>query len=128
MKTIDVTCAIISFNDKILVVQRSENMKLPLKWEFPGGKIENGESEKECIKREIKEELNIEIELISRLTPSKFDYPNFSIRLIPFIAKYIKGDIELLEHKQYQLLTRERLKGLDWAEADIHILNKYLEL
>ena len=61
MKTIDVTCAIISFNNKILVVQRSENMKLPLKWEFPGGKIENGESEKECIKREIKEKLNIKI-------------------------------------------------------------------
>jgi len=128
MKIIDVTCAIISFNDKTLVVQRDENMKLPLKWEFPGGKIEKGESEQDCVKREIKEELNIEIELISRLNPSKFDYPNFSIKLIPFTANYIKGDIKLTEHKQYLLLNKDNLKNLDWAQADIPILNEYLGL
>jgi len=128
MKIIDVTCAIISFNDKTLVVQRDENMKLPLKWEFPGGKIEKGESEQDCIKREIKEELNIEIELISKLTPSKFDYPNFSIQLIPFTANYIRGDIKLTEHKQYLLLNKDKLKILDWAQADIPILNEYLGL
>ena len=63
------TCAIISFDEKTLVVQRNETMALPLKWEFPGGKIEPAESEEDCIIREIKEELNIKIELISRLTP-----------------------------------------------------------
>ena len=128
MKKIDVTCAIILFKDETLVVQRNEGMDLPLKWEFPGGKIEQGESEEECIKREIKEELNIEIELILRLSPSQFDYPNFSIQLIPFLAHYKKGDLKLSEHKQYLLLTKDKLKNLDWAEADIPILNEYINL
>ena len=63
MKTINVTCAIINFDAKILAVQRSETMKLPLKWEFAGEKIESGESEIDCINREIFEELNIKIEI-----------------------------------------------------------------
>lgn len=128
MGLIKVTCAIISFDEKTLVVQRNETMALPLKWEFPGGKVEPEESEEDCIIREIKEELNISIELISRLNPSIFDYPNFSIQLIPFTAKYLDGNIKLSEHKQYQLLKKDELKDLDWAEADIPILNEYLEL
>jgi 8-oxo-dGTP diphosphatase len=126
MKVIDVTCAIIWFGQRILVVQRSETMKLPLKWEFPGGKIENGENEEESIKREIREELNIEIEIFSRLTPSLFQYSDFKIYLIPFVAKYVSGEIILTEHKQYQLLDKSELKELDWADADIAILNEFL--
>lgn len=128
MKKIQVTCAIISIRNKILVVQRSETMSLPLKWEFPGGKIEKGESSEDCIKREIKEELNIEIELMSRLSPSIFNYPNFLIELIPFKASYIDGKIKLAEHKQFLILEKEKLHGLDWAEADIPILNEFLKL
>lgn len=128
MKKLDVTCALISINDKTLVVQRSKNMKLPLKWEFPGGKIQNDELAEDCVKREIREELNIEIELISKLSPSNFDYPDFSIELIPFIARYVDGDIKLIEHKQYLLLEKDELKDLDWAEADIPILNEFLRL
>jgi 8-oxo-dGTP diphosphatase len=128
LQQIKVTCAIIMFNKKILVVQRSENMKLPLKWEFPGGKIENGEEEEDCIRREIKEELNITIDLITRLSPSHYDYPTFSIELIPFVANYLDGEIKLTEHKQYLLLEKEDLARLDWAEADIPILNEFLKL
>ena len=86
-------------------------MKLPLKWEFPGGKIENGEEEEDCIKREIMEELNITIDLITRLSPSHFDYPTFSIELIPFVANYLGGEIKLAEHKQYLLLEKEKIKS-----------------
>jgi len=128
LQQIKVTCAIIMFNKKILVVQRSENMKLPLKWEFPGGKIENEEGEENCIKREIKEELNITIDLITRLSPSHYDYPTFSIELIPFVANYLDGEIKLAEHKRYLLLEKEDLARLDWAEADIPILNEFLKL
>ena len=128
LQQIKVTCAIIMFNKKILVVQRSENMKLPLKWEFPGGKIENGEEEEDCIRREIKEELNITIDLITRLSPSHYDYPTFSIELIPFVANYLDGEIKLTEHKQYLLLEKEDLARLDWAEADIPVLNEFLKL
>ncbi|SRR5690606_5821693 len=127
MDKISVTCAIIIKDKKVLVVQRSEAMKLPLKWEFPGGKIESDESEEECIKREIIEEIGIEIELISRLTPSIHSYSTFQIELIPFLANYTKGNIKLTEHKKYLLLEKDELKELDWAEADIPILNEFLQ-
>lgn len=122
--TIDVTCAIILFGEKILVTQRSEKMKLPLKWEFPGGKLEKNESEAECIKREILEEINIEIEIVEKLSNSIFDYGSFKINLIPFIANYIKGEIKLLEHSSYKLLNKTELLDLDWAEADLPIVEE----
>lgn len=128
MSILKVTCAIIYFKDKIFVVQRSESMPLPLKWEFPGGKIEKNESEEDCIKREIKEELNIEIDLVKRLTPSYFNYPNISVELIPFTANYTKGEIILNEHKQYLILKKQELLSLDWAEADIPILKELQNL
>jgi len=126
MKTISVTCAIIHFRDKILAVQRSETMKLPLKWEFAGGKIESGESEIECIKREIFEELNIHIEVKVRLTPVTHQYPNFKIELIPFTAEYLSGELKLREHCDFILANKEELINLDWAEADVPILKEFL--
>jgi 8-oxo-dGTP diphosphatase len=128
MKTIPVTCAIIHFGDKILAVQRSETMKLPLKWEFAGGKIESEESEIECIKREIFEELNIHIEVKERLTPVSHQYSNFKIELIPFTAEFVSGDLKLREHCDFILANKEELINLDWAEADLPILKEFIEL
>ena len=128
MKTILVTCAIIQFNDKILAVQRSETMKLPLKWEFAGGKIESGESEIDCIKREVSEELNIQIEVIDRLTPIIHQYPDFKIELIPFTADFVSGELKLKEHCNFVLANKEALINLDWAEADLPILKEFIEL
>ena len=127
-KCIDVTCAIIYFKDKILVTQRSETMKLPLKWEFPGGKLEPNESEIDCIKREILEEINIKIEIDKKLSNSVFDYGSFQIKLIPFIANFVSGDIKLAEHKEYRLLDISELSNLDWAEADKPIVEELLKL
>ncbi len=127
-KIINVTCAIINFKDKTLAVQRSAKMKLPLKWEFAGGKIEEGESEIDCIKREILEELNIQIEVKERLTPVVHQYPNFKIKLIPFIAEYIKGELKLREHSDFVLVNKKELLNLDWAEADVPILKEYSKL
>jgi len=125
---INVTCAIILIDSKILVTQRSEKMKLPLKWEFPGGKLELDESEVDCVVREIKEELNIEIEVLNKLSNSIFDYGTFKINLIPFIANYISGEVLLLEHKDYKLLDKTELLNLDWAEADLPIVEEFLKL
>jgi 8-oxo-dGTP diphosphatase len=125
---VNVTCAIILIENKILVAQRSGKMKLPLKWEFPGGKLEENESEIDCIKREIKEEINIEIEVLRKLSNSIYDYGNFKINLIPFIAKYIHGEIRLAEHKDYKLLEKVELLSLDWAEADLPIVEEFLKL
>ncbi|MGV8878245.1 MAG: (deoxy)nucleoside triphosphate pyrophosphohydrolase [Sphingobacteriaceae bacterium] len=128
MPTISVTCAIIHIKQKVLVVQRSDKMSLSLKWEFPGGKIKHGESAIDCIKREIREELNIEIELGKRLSPSFFEYPKASIVLIPFMATYVSGILTLQEHRQYLLLEKYELINLDWAEADVPILKEYINL
>jgi 8-oxo-dGTP diphosphatase len=125
---IRVLCAIINIDNKILVAQRSEKMKLPLKWEFPGGKLEENESEIDCIKREIKEELNIEIEILRRFSSSVYDYGAFKIKLIPYLANYISGEIELFEHHDYRLLDKSELLNLDWAAADIPIVEEFLKL
>ena len=125
---IKVLCAIIYIDTKILVTQRSEKMKLPLKWEFPGGKLEENESEIDCIKREIKEEINIEIEILKRLSSSDYDYGTFKIKLIPYLANYISGDIQLFEHNDYRLLDKSELLNLDWAKADIPIVEEFLKL
>lgn len=125
---IDVTCAIIIVNNKILVTQRSEKMKLPLKWEFPGGKVEQNESKIDCIKREIKEEINIDIEIVKKLSNSIYNYGDFKINLIPFLAKHILGEIKLTEHSNYKLLEKAELLSLDWAEADIPIVEEFLKL
>lgn len=125
---INVTCAIINIDGKILVTQRSENMSLPFKWEFPGGKIEVYESEIECIKREIREEINIEIEILQKLSNSNYDYGNLQINLLPFVANYVSGEIKLSEHKAYKLMDQSELLNLDWAEADIPIVEEFLKL
>ncbi len=128
MNPIKVTCAIITIQNKTLAVQRSSRMSLPMKWEFPGGKIESGETETDCIKREIREELNIEIELLDRLTPSVYHYPTFTIELIPYTANFVSGELILKEHHQYLLLDKIELNTLDWAEADMAIVNKIMEI
>lgn len=124
---INVTCAIIIKDNKILVAQRSENMKLPLKWEFPGGKLEENEDDDTCVKREIREEINIEIEIIKKLSNTIHDYGDFKIKLIPFLANYISGEIILLEHSDYKFMDKNELYQLDWAEADIPIVEELLK-
>lgn len=127
---INVSCAIIeNENKEVLVTQRSDLMKLPLKWEFPGGKIEKNETAEACLLREIKEELNLEIIIkhTHTLVPVEHSYAEFSIRLIPFICFIESGEIKLAEHANYLWLQSNELLALDWAEADIPILKNYLQ-
>lgn len=128
MNTLKVTCAVITLQNKIIAVQRSNRMSQPMKWEFPGGKIESGETEIDCINREIREELNIVIEVLDRLTPSVYSYPTFTIELIPYTAHYVSGELKLKEHHQYLLLDKDELDELDWAEADLPIVNEIMKL
>jgi 8-oxo-dGTP diphosphatase len=121
-----VCCAIIVDFKKVLVTQRSEQMSLPLKWEFPGGKIKQDETAKECILREIKEELNIEIVVEEELQGSTYDYGTITVYLIPFICTIKAGRIILSEHKESRWLSKEDLLTLDWAPADVPILNQLL--
>jgi 8-oxo-dGTP diphosphatase len=125
---IDVTCAIILKGEKILVTQRSKKMNLPLKWEFPGGKIEHNETPEECLQREAREELKLEIEFLKKLEARSFAYETFSINLIPFITNYISGEIYLTEHKDFKWLAIEELIFLDWSPADIPVVEDFLKL
>ena len=126
---IEVTCAIIEHNNKVLVTQRSEMMALPLKWEFPGGKIEKGETAEACLVREILEELHINIRITKQLNTNTHQYSDTkTIKLIPFICELIDGEIKLTEHANFLWLSKSELSNLDWAEADVPILNEYLNL
>jgi len=125
---INVTCGIILKNGSVLVTQRSEKMQLALKWEFPGGKIEANETEEQCLHRELKEELGIEIKILEKLESKPFNYETFSINLIPFVANHLSGEIMLHEHKDFKWLTRDELTALDWASADVPVLESFLKL
>ncbi len=126
-RIINVACAIILHKGKILAAQRGEQMSLPLKWEFPGGKLKDGESAESCILREIVEELEIEIEVIERLNDSMFHYETISVNLIPFVSTYIGGDLKLIEHKEVKWLSSTDLLALDWAPADIPVLHEFMK-
>ena len=119
-----VTCAIIIRERKILICQRSSTMSLPLKWEFPGGKVERGEDEETTIVREISEELHLDIEVVKRLDPVEHNYPNFRIRLVPFIAKVVGGELLLEEHADARWVAKEDLDRYDWAPADMPIVEQ----
>ncbi|MHA6697703.1 (deoxy)nucleoside triphosphate pyrophosphohydrolase [Chryseobacterium sp. A321] len=125
---IHVTCAIIQHDHKILICQRSSTMTLPLKWEFPGGKIEQGESKQECLKREIQEELGLTIEVGQALPSVEHRYPTFEITLYPFLCSLKSGALEPLEHAQVEWVSLETLESYDWAEADVPIVKKLISL
>lgn len=124
----DVTCAIIRKNNMVLSTQRSESMSLPLKWEFPGGKVEAGESKIECLHREIMEELHIKIKILQPLSAVIFSYNDKTIRLLPYLADYVSGALFLTEHRAYKWLRENELSEVDWAPADLPIVEEYLEL
>jgi len=125
----DVSCAIIfDQNQNILVTQRSATMPLPLKWEFPGGKVEPGETAEQSLLREIKEELDLSIQIVSALSPSIHHYGTKTICLIPFICTIVAGQITLHEHQEYRWLKPDELLNLDWAEADLPVVYEVLNL
>jgi 8-oxo-dGTP diphosphatase len=122
-----VTCAIIEKDGKVLCAQRSELMPLPLKWEFPGGKVQDDEVPEECLRREIREELGIEINIVERFPGRKHTYPDQKrFELIPFRCSVVGGELDVKEHKLVKWLKRSELRKLDWAEADIPVLDHYL--
>lgn len=125
---IKVVCAIIQSEKKILIAQRSESMKLPLKWEFPGGKIEEGENKKEALEREIYEELRMNIEVHEALTSVEHHYPEFSITLYPFLCDVKSKDFVKTEHKDIKWEKKENLTNYDWAAADIPIVEEIMSL
>src|SRR5690606_20050929 len=118
-KHINVVAAVIIDNDKILCVQRGPNNQHPLNWEFPGGKIEAGETPEEALRREIKEEMKCEIEVESQIEETVYEYEFGTVHLSTYCCKVIEGTPTLTEHVDLRWLTQEELSSLDWAPADL---------
>lgn len=115
---IKVTCALIVNEDKILVTQRGPESSHPFLWEFPGGKIKPGETPEACIQREIAEELDIEIEIITGLLPVQYDYGNKLIELIPFLCTIKSGRLKFNVHVGYEWKEWNKLDRTEFSEAD----------
>lgn len=128
MKSLEVVAAVIQHQDKILCALKGEH-KYPYlsnKYEFPGGKVELGETLEQALIREIKEELNLDIEVTEYLLTVEHDYPHFNIELATFMcATKTIEELALSEHQDVQWCTIDELEQLDWAAADISIV-KYL--
>lgn len=123
-----VACAVIIQNNKVLAVQRGANMKMAGKWEFPGGKLEPGETASQCIEREILEELAMNIQVEEEWPSTIHQYTDFQIELIPLRCKSDQTRPILLEHHDFEWLDSESLFWVDWADADIPIRDKVASL
>ncbi|MDD2583266.1 MAG: (deoxy)nucleoside triphosphate pyrophosphohydrolase [Desulfuromonadaceae bacterium] len=121
-----VACAIIEHNGKVLAAQRSATMTLPLKWEFPGGKIEAGESTEECLIRELKEELGISVLVGTALPQVTHSYADFTVTLYPFTCHLAGGTITPYEHHELRWMEPQFMPELDWADADLPVIHEYM--
>ena len=117
MKTVKVVAAIIIHENKIFATQRGYG-EFKDGWEFPGGKIEPGETPQEALVREIKEELDIEIEVKDFLEAVEYDYPEFHLSMDCFFCVIRSGELVLKEHEAAKWLTAEKLDSVDWLPAD----------
>ena len=123
MKTIRVIAAIIERENRIFATQRGYG-SFKDGWEFPGGKIEEGESPEDALLREIREELDTEISVGSLFDVVEYDYPEFHLVLYCYLCRMVKGDLKLLEHEAARWLGREELDSVAWLPADIHVIEK----
>jgi len=117
MKTIRVVAAIIIDNGKVFATQRGYG-EFKDGWEFPGGKIDTGETPEEALVREIKEELDTEVEVKELLDTVEYDYPNFHLSMDCFLCKIKSGDLVLKEHEASAWLAKENLYSVEWLPAD----------
>jgi 8-oxo-dGTP diphosphatase len=116
---IDVTAAILIKDGKVLIAKRKPDDKQPDKWEFPGGKIEAGESARECLKREMQEEFGIDVRIGAFLGESVYHYRHGSIRLLAYLAGWEGGELALNDHTDYTWVPCERLGEFDFTPADL---------
>lgn len=126
MKTIEVVAAIIKNENKIFATQRGYG-EFKDGWEFPGGKIETGETPEEALIREIKEELNTEIKVGQLLDTVEYDYSQFHLTMHCYLCTIKSGKLELKEHEAAKWLTEDTLDSVEWLPADLGLIEKMKE-
>ncbi len=124
MKTVNVVAAIIQDGDRIFATQRGYG-EFKDGWEFPGGKIESGETPQQALKREIEEELDTEITVGDLLTVVEYDYPAFHLSMQCFLCTVESGNLTLKEHEAAKWLTRGQLDTVAWLPADVEVVEAY---
>ena len=127
MKTIEVAAAIIVKDNKVFATQRGYG-EFKDGWEFPGGKLEPGESAREALVREIREELDVDIRVGRLLETVEYDYPKFHLTMHCFICELLSEEIVLKEHEDARWLKEEELDTVDWLPADVGVIGKIFEL
>lgn len=123
MKTVHVVAAIIVHDNKIFTTQRGYG-EWKGGWEFPGGKVEQGETREQALRREIKEELNTAIEVCELFDTVEYDYPKFHLSMDCFICKIVSGNLELREHQAAKWLAEDALDCVGWLPADLELIQK----
>ena len=129
MNSVEVAAAVIFLDNKVLCVQRPENAReyISSKWEFPGGKVEVGESREEALVREIREELSVDIEVSEFLMTVEHTYPDFHLTMHVFKCVLDQGEITLNEHVALKWLSIDELDQLDWAAADVPLVKSLMQ-
>lgn len=120
-RKIEVVAAVIHDGGRILATQRGYG-EFKDKWEFPGGKMEAGESREEALRREIREELDTEINIGKLLCTVEYDYPAFHLTMHCYLCSVVSGTLVLKEHESARWLPAEALESVDWLPADLQIL------
>lgn len=123
MKRIEVVASVIKHKDKIFATQRGYG-EFKGYWEFPGGKMEVGETQEEALLREIKEELNINIQVGELLDTIEYDYPQFHLTMYCYMCTFVSGELVLKEHNASRWLTKDTLDSVNWLPADIALIDK----
>ena len=127
MKAIRVVAAIIHKDGKIFATQRGYGAYKDY-WEFPGGKIEAGETPEQALIREIREELATTIRIERFLTTVEYDYPEFHLSMDCFICTIVQGELDLLEHESACWLSPDHLRDVNWLPADLLVVERLKEL
>lgn len=129
MKQIYVVAAIIEFDNKILCMQRGKDKHeyTSFKWEFPGGKIEEGETKENALRREILEEMDLQVKIGNHFCDIHYTYPDFVLNMYCYLCSVTTKKFKLNVHNDFKWLNKSDLNGLDWAPADKAIIDKLME-
>ena len=121
---VKVTAAILAKDNKIIIAKRGPNDRLANKWEFPGGKVEINETPEQCLKREMKEEFDIDVSVGEYLGSSIYHYDHISIELMAYRTYWKNGEIHLNDHNEFKWISLEQLAEFDFAPADLVFVEK----